>query len=82
MTAPTPATPLIDWHTLGQVLVTSVVLGIGLVVIFSVGVYSLSVFRRPGATMVSRSTNAALLSLITLIILATGVWGFYIIIHK
>jgi hypothetical protein len=57
-------------------------LGIGLVVIFSVGVYSLSVFRRPGATMVSRSTNAALLSLITLIILATGVWGFYIIIHK
>jgi hypothetical protein len=51
-------------------------------VIFSVGVYSLSVFRRPGATMVSRSTNAALLSLITLIILATGVWGFYIIIHK
>jgi hypothetical protein len=82
MTTPTPGTPLIDWHALGQVLVTSVVLGVGLVVIFSVGVYSLSVFRRPGAAMVSRSANAALLSLITLIILATGIWGFYIIIHK
>jgi hypothetical protein len=82
MTAPTPPTPLINWHALGQVLATSVGLGIGLVVVFSVGVYSLSVFRRPDATAALRSVNAVLISLITLVILATGVWGFYLIIHK
>jgi hypothetical protein len=82
MTAPTPPTPLINWHALAQVLATSVGLGIGLVVVFSVGVYSLSVFRRPDAAAALRSINAVLISLITLVILATGVWGFYLIVHK
>jgi hypothetical protein len=82
VSAPTPPTPLFDWHALGQVVLTSLALGIGLVVLFSVGVYSLSVFRRPDATVALRSANAAFISLITLVVLATGVWGFYIVVHK
>lgn len=83
MAAPTtPPVPLINWHALGQVIATSVALGIGLVVIFSVGVYSLSVFRRQDATIAMRSANALLVALITLVILATGAWGFYIVVQK
>jgi hypothetical protein len=52
------------------------------VVIFSVGVYSLSVFRRQDATIAMRSANALLVALITLVILATGAWGFYIVVQK
>ena len=50
MTTASPPTPLIDWHALGQVLLTSLVLGVGIVVLFSACVYSLSQFRRSGAT--------------------------------
>lgn len=80
--APTPPTPLFNWHALGQILATSAALGIGIVVLFSVGVYALSVFRRPDSTVAIRTANALLISLITLTVLATGVWGFYLIIHK
>ena len=83
MAAPTtPPVPLINWHALGQVIATSAALGVGLVVIFSVGVYSLSVFRRPSTTVSVRSANALLVSLIALVILATGAWGFYIVVRK
>jgi len=82
MTTPTPPTPLINWHALGQVLGTSVAFGIGLVVIFSVGVFSLSLYRRPNATTVVRSANAAVVALMTLIIAGSVYWGFYLIVHK
>jgi hypothetical protein len=43
-------------------LLTSVVLGVGLVVLFSVCVYSLSQFRRVGATVAVRATNAVVMT--------------------
>jgi hypothetical protein len=78
----TPATPLIDWHALLQVLFVSFAIGIGLVVLFSVGVYALSLYRRADNTIVTRGLGVTLMSIVTLAILATGVWGFFIIINK
>jgi hypothetical protein len=78
----TPATPLIDWHALGQVLLTSLVLGVGVVVLFSVCVFSLSQFRRSGATVAVRTTNALIMTVTLATIAASVVWGLYIIIHK
>lgn len=82
MTAPTPATPLIDWHALVQVLYTSVALALGLVVIFSIGVYSLSLYRRSDSTIALRSLSVTAISLVTSVILAVGVWGFIVIVNK
>ena len=82
MTPPAAPTPLIDWHSLGQVLLTSVVLGVGIVVLFSVCVYSLSQFRRVGATVAVRATNAVVMTTTLAAIAASVVWGLYIIVHK
>ena len=82
MTLPAAPTPLIDWHALGQVLLTSVVLGVGIVVLFSVCVYSLSQFRRVGATVAVRATNAVVMTATLAAIAASVVWGLYIIVHK
>jgi hypothetical protein len=82
MTAPTPAAPLIDWHALVQVLYTSVALALGLVVIFSIGVYSLSLYRRSDSTIALRSLSVTAMGLVTLVILAVGVWGLIVIVNK
>ena len=82
MTPPAAPTPLIDWHALGQVLLTSVVLGVGVVVLFSVCVFSLSQFRRVGATIAVRATNAVVMTATLAAIAASVVWGLYIIVHK
>ena len=82
MTPPAAPTPLIDWHALGQVLLTSVVLGVGIVVLFSVCVHSLSQFRRVGATVAVRATNAVVMTTTLAAIAASVVWGLYIIVHK
>jgi hypothetical protein len=64
------------------VLLTSVVLGVGIVVLFSVSVYSLSQFRRVGATVAVRATNAVVMTATLAAIAASVVWGLYIIVHK
>ena len=82
MTTSAPATPLIEWHALGQVLLTSLVLGVGVVVLFSVCVHSLSQFRRSGTTIAVRTTNALLMAATLTTIAASVVWGLYVILHK
>jgi hypothetical protein len=78
----TPVGPLIDWHTLGQVLYISVTTGIGIVVLFSLGVYSLSVYRRDGSTMARRGLSATVMGVVALTLCATVVWGIVVIITK
>jgi hypothetical protein len=82
MTPSAPATPLIEWHALLQVLYTSVALGLGVVVLFSMGVYSLSLFRRPESTVAMRGLSMTGMGIISLVIAATAVWGFLVIINK
>ena len=81
-TTPTPPVPLINWHALGQVFGISFVLGIGLVVVFTVAVHSVSVFRRAGATASVKAVSSAVGALAWATIGVVIVWGFYLIIHK
>jgi hypothetical protein len=81
-TTATPPVPLINWHALGQVLGISFVLGVGLVVLFTVAVHSVSMYRRRGATVVVKSVSAVLGAAAWATIAIVIVWGFYLIIHK
>jgi hypothetical protein len=78
----TVSTPLIDWHSLLQVLYISAATSIGLVVLFTIGVYALSSFQRKDTVVLYRGFNGLVVALSSLAILATVVWGFYYIVHK
>jgi hypothetical protein len=76
------STPLIDWHSLLQVLYISAASSIGLVVLFTIGVYALSSFQHNDSAVLYRGINGLVVALSTLGVLATVVWGFYYIVHK
>ena len=78
----TVSTPLIDWHSLLQVLYISAATSIGLVVLFTIGVYALSSFQHKNTVVLYRGINGLVVTLSSLGILATVVWGFYYIVHK
>jgi hypothetical protein len=78
----TPVTPLIDWHTLLQVLYISAACSIGLVLLFTLGVYALSSFQHKGSAVLYRGVNGVAVALAAAGILATVVWGFYYIVQK
>jgi hypothetical protein len=73
---------LIKWNLLGKILLLSAGISIGLVVLFTLAVNSLSAFRRENAATLSRALNATIGILTTAAILATLVWGLYFIVHK
>ena len=81
-TAPTPPTPLIDWHSLWVVFGISLVVGVGIVLLFTVGVYSLSVYRRQGSATIIRTVSGFTMALVSAAIAATVTWGLYFIVHK
>ena len=76
------ASGLIKWALLGKILVLSAGISVGLVVLFTLAVNSLSAHRREGAAALSRTMNAAAVALTSVAIAATLVWGMYYIIHK
>jgi hypothetical protein len=78
----TVSTPLIDWHALLQVLYISAASSIGLVVLFTIGVYALSSFQHKDTVVLYRGLNGLVAALSSLGILAMVVWGFYYIVHK
>jgi hypothetical protein len=73
---------LIKWGLLGKILLLSAGISIGLVVLFTVAVNSLSAFRRENAAVMSRTINATIGVLTSAAIFATLVWGLYFIVHK
>jgi hypothetical protein len=73
---------LIKWSLLGKILLLSAGISIGLVVLFTLAVNSLSAFRRENAAVLSRAFNATIGILTTATILATLVWGLFFIVHK
>ena len=78
----TPPTPLINWHAIGDVFAISVVVGVGLVLLFTTGVHSLSVARRPGLSAGARTLAGTVLTLATAAVAATVAAGLYFIVHK
>ena len=73
---------LINWSLLGKILAISAGLSIGLVVLFTLAVNSLSVVRRDGAAAATRALNGVVVVVTSAAILATLIWGLYFIVHK
>jgi hypothetical protein len=78
----TVSTPLIDWHALWQVLYISTGASLGLVLLFTIGVYALSSFQHKDSVVLYRGVNVVIASVSAAGILAMIVWGFYYIINK
>ena len=78
----TASSGLIKWNLLGKILLMSTIISVGLVVLFTLAVNSLSAFRRDNAAVMSRALNATIGVLTSGAIVATLVWGLYFIVHK
>jgi len=78
----TVAKPLIDWATIGHIFLVSAVIAVGLVLLFSIGIISLSQTRRAGAGVLVRSVNTVVVALAAAGMLSALVWGFHFIITK
>jgi hypothetical protein len=78
----TPPTPLIDWHSLWQVLSISLIISVGVIIIFTIGVHSLSTYRRQGSSLSLRIISGLTMSLAVLGIVVTLAWGFYYVVQK
>lgn len=73
---------LIKWGLLGRILVLSAGISVGLVVLFTVAVNSVSAYRREGGPALSRTLNGAIVAVTSVAIVATLVWGLYYVVHK
>lgn len=78
----TASTPLIDWHALWQVLYISAGTSLGLVLLFTIGVYALSTFQHKDSVVLYRGVNVLIASVSGAGILAVIAWGFYYIVNK
>jgi hypothetical protein len=78
----TVATPLIDWHALWQVLYISAGTSLGLVLLFTIGVYALSSIQHKDSVMLFRGANVVIAGVSGAGILAMVGWGFYYIVNK
>jgi hypothetical protein len=78
----TASTPLIDWHALWQVLYISAGTSLGLVLLFTIGVYALSSFQHEDSVVLFRGANVLIAGVSAAGILAMVVWGFYYIVNK
>lgn len=77
-----PPTPLIDWHALFQVLYISAASSIGLVLLFTIGVYALSSFQHKDSVVLYRGFNGLIVTVASVGILGMVIWGFYYIVNK
>lgn len=73
---------LIKWGLLGKILVLSAGVSVGLVVLFTLAVNSLSAYRREGVAVATKTLSALVGVVTSALILATLVWGLYFIVHK
>ena len=80
-TSSTPK-PFIDWSLLGHVVVYSVVIGVGLVVAYSLGLAALSLARGTGRSMLVRLTGSVVSGVMVAAIAGALVWGLILIIKK
>lgn len=77
-----PATPFIQWGLLGHVVWVSIVVGIGLVALFSFGLAALSMARDAQRSAALRSAAGALGALVGIAILVALAWGLILIVKK
>lgn len=71
-----------DWSLLGQVVLVALLVGVGVVVVFSVGLVALS-FARDAARRRAVRNVGVTVSVITVLALAWALWrGFELIVTK
>ncbi len=80
--APTVATPLIKWSALEQILLFSLVSGIGIVGLVSLGTFSLARSRDRAISQAVRYLNSGTVALCAFATLSAIGWGLYLISHK
>ena len=76
------STPLVQWSTLGYIVLYSGLIGIGLVALVSAGVFALSQIQSKSDSAVRTLTGYATLVICNLAIVAVLVWGLYVMLHK
>jgi Na+-driven multidrug efflux pump len=81
VSAPT-STPFIDWSLLGQIILISIVAGVGLVVAFSLGLAALSMARDQERANWVRRFGVALTGLMGVVIIVALLWGLELIVKK
>jgi hypothetical protein len=77
-----PATPFIEWGLLGHIVWVSIVVGVGLVVLFSLGLVSLSAARNERRSGARRSAAAVFATVMGVAIVAALAWGLFLIVKK
>ena len=77
-----PATPFIEWGLLGHIVWVSIVAGAGLVVLFSLGLASLSVARSDQRSGASRGAAMVFATIMGAAIVAALAWGLFLIVKK
>ncbi len=80
-TAPV-STPLVKWSALEQILMFSLVSGIGIVGLVSLGTFSLARARDHALAQGIRYVNSLSVILCSLVTLGAVGWGLYLISHK
>jgi hypothetical protein len=78
----TAPTPLIQWAHLGQIVLVSLIAGVGVVALVAGGVYALSRAHRVEATPAIRLSARLGAAICALAVLVTVGWGLYLIAHK
>jgi hypothetical protein len=81
-TTPPTSTPFIEWGLLGHIVWVSIVAGVGLVVVFSLGLAALSVARAEDRSGVSRFVAKVAAVAMGLVIVGALVWGLVLIVKK
>lgn len=76
------ATSLVDWSLLGHVVLVAVLTGVGVVVVFSIGLVALSYARDTGRRHLVRILAVALAVVMSGVLAWVLWWGFEIITKK
>ena len=83
MATSTPtSTPLIEWSLLGHVVLYSLVIAVGLVVMFSASLAALSLARASERSAAARFSGAVAAALTSAVICASLVWGLLVIVKQ
>lgn len=85
--AASKSTPLIDWASLAKVAGASAAFGVGIVAVFSVGIYGLALVQDPksvdaGAPVVARKGGLALAGICFALCAAAVLFGLWLIVPQ
>lgn len=74
--------PFVDWSLLGRVFLISLAAGVGMVVLFSIGLATLSLARDGERSAVQRLSAKTVSLVMALAIVTALVWGLVLILKK